>query len=257
MKKIFLTLIVFLSIIYFGFSQVNTEKMRKDESELGFNQQINLLFGLNKGNEEFTKVEGRFRTDYISEKFVTFFVGNIEYVEGNKSIISNKGFLHLRTVTGLAKWLDIEFFTQSEFNRFIRMRERYLGGSNLRIKPISYFGSDSSTQFSIRLSFGAMYEYENQGSNELHKIHRLVRSTNNVNIYWKINEVFSLSEIAYFQPDISDFSDYRILNDFSLIFKISEHFKFFTSLNYRYDSDPTADLKNYDLELRNGIEIEF
>lgn len=257
MKNVVFACLLFIFYNQITFAQVNTEKMRKDESELGFNQKIDLLFGINKGNEEFTKVEGSFRTDYIAEKFITFLVGNIEYVEGNNSIISNKGFLHLRTVKGISNIIDLEVFAQSEFNRFIRMRERYLGGSDIRIKPFNYYDSDSSTQFSLRLSIGAMYEYENQGTNNSHQIYRLIRSTNNLNIFWKINEVFSLSEIVYFQPDLGNFNDYRILNDFSLVFSISSHFKFITTLNYRYDSDPTADLKKYDLELQNGFEIEF
>lgn len=240
------------------FSQVNTEKMRQEHRPKGFYHNINVIFGLNKGNEEFSKIEGGFRTDYISNSFNSMFIGNIEYVEGNNSVITNKGFLHLRTIFALNNYFDLELFTQSEYNRFISMRERYLGGTGIRLEPIDkYYKPDSSALISFHIGFGIMYEYENQGVASVGKIHRLIRGTNNINFLWQINKVFSISEIIYFQPDYGNLQDYRILNDFSLMFKIAKHFGFFTRLNYRYDSEPTEGVKEYDIQIENGITIEF
>jgi len=62
---------------------------------------------------------------------------------------------------------------------------------------------------------------------------------------------------GYYQFDVERFSDYRLLAEARLQFKITENFAFNTSMNFRYDSEPPIAIKKHDLELSNGISISF
>ena len=249
-------LLIFSATSLYG--QVNVEKMRKRNINNGWYNTLNMNISLNRGNEEYFKIQGGFRTDYVVDRFSTFFVGNAEYQEGNESIITNKGFLHLRGVYSLTRLLDGEIFTQAEYNEFINLRERYLGGGGIRLQIFdNLFGADTASRVSLHIGIGAMYEYEELGKNDKYDIYRIIRSTNNVNFYWRINQVFSISEVAYIQPDFANFKDFRMLNDLVLKFNISDNVSFLATLHYRYDSEPVEGIKKFDLDLSNGIQVVF
>jgi hypothetical protein len=251
-------ILIFLFSAFILNSQVNTEKMRKDDISNGWFNKIAAEVALKSGNEEYMKIASNFRTDYVKNNFLTFLVGNIEYKEGNNAIITNKGFLHLRSIYSVNHFWDVEAFTQAEYNEFIEMKERYLGGSGIRLEPVNiFYGEDKKSLFALHIGIGVMYEYEHQGNAETSKIFRLIRSTNNINLLWKINDVFSISEIVYFQPDLENFDDFRILNDLALTFKVFENVSFYINMNYRFDSDPFLEIGNYDFALTNGIEVRF
>jgi hypothetical protein len=257
MHKYFFVVILIISSIS-AFSQVNTEKMRKENITNGWYNSFGVEFALKKGNEEYGRIRSNFRTDIVYKNKMVFLVGNIEYKEGNDQIITNKGFLHLRGVFSQNSFWDIEAFTQAEYNEFIDMKERYLGGAGVRIEPVNiYYGKNRDSFLKIHFGSAMMLEYENQASADSSYIFRLIRNTSNINIHWKINEILSLTEIAYFQPDIMNFSDHRILNDLSLNFKVFEILSFFVRMNFRYDSKPFADIENYDIEITNGIQIDL
>ena len=84
-----------------------------------------------------------------------------------------------------------------------------------------------------------------------------LRSTNYISVNWKENERFHLIAIAYFQQSLERGTDYRVLSDTSLIFKLTDNVVFRVSLNYRLDNEPPVDVKKYDLELSNGLNLMF
>ena len=74
---------------------------------------------------------------------------------------------------------------------------------------------------------------------------------------WVINVSVKINNVLYFQPNISSFKDYRVLNDFSLIAKLSDEIYFTTSLTLRCDSRPPSSLKAFDSVLDVGIGYAF
>ena len=250
-------IIIFLLSFTALFSQVNTEEMRKFGIENGWHHSAGFNFGLNKGNTELLSIGANYRTDYMKDKFGTFMVGSVNYQESENQKILYKGFLHLRGMYDIFSRTQVESFLQKEFNEFILLNDRNLAGAGLRFNPLKLGStSDTTTAFRLFTGFGMMFENESYDVTE-DPNKNLVRSTNYITMEWKINEIFSLSTITYYQFALTDLQDYRILNDSSLQFKISDAFSFNFTVSYRYDNNPQTDVKKYDLALTNGIAVIF
>lgn len=256
MKRFFLL----ISIIFFAniniISQVNTEKFRKEFEEVGFFGNVSFAAGLASGNSEFVKVKGASRIDYAGKGFDFFLVGNYEFQEANEAKVVNKGFAHLRSIVDLSPKFFLELFLQKEFNQFILLEDRNLAGAGLRTDLIKLFSDIEDSPLEIFLGTGLMFE------NERHNVSissetNLIRSTNYLTIKWQIDNSISFITINYFQFDIERFRDHRLVSDTGLNFLITKNLSFNSSVSYRFDNEPVENVKNFDLELTNGITFNF
>lgn len=240
-----------------AYSQVNTEAIRSSKIDDGFRSRIDLLFGLNSGNSEFISGEARLRLDYIQSNYRSFIAGEIAYKEGNNAVISDKGFLHGRYIYKLNELLEPELFIQKEYNEFVLLSDRNLGGAGIRFTLSNTdFIADSSAEFDMFFGTGIMYEME-----EINiipeQITEIVRSTNYLTVTWRPSETFLFNSVTYFQVDINRLNDHRILNDTKLQFKITKAVSFVFNMSYRFDKEPPLGVREYDLELKNGITVEI
>lgn len=251
---------VFLVIVFSCFSlysQVNTEAIRSSKINEGFHSRIDLLFGLNSGNSEYVSGEAKLRLDYIESEYRSFIAGEIAYKEGNKSVISDKGFLHGRFIYNMTELLEPEFFIQKEYNEFVSLTDRNLAGVGMRFTISNTdFVADSVAEFDLFLGVGAMYEMEEIKVSPVITT-EILRSTNYLTLKWKPTENFLLNSVTYFQVDVNRLNDHRILNDTKLQFKITNAVSFVFNMNYRFDKEPPPGIKEYDLELKNGISVEI
>lgn len=239
-----------------AYAQVNTEKFRKEFNETGFFGKVSLAAGLASGNSEFVNVKSAARVDYAGKDFDFFLVGNYEFQEAKSEKVVNKGFAHLRSIITLNSSLSLEFFLQKEFNQFILLEDRNLAGSGLRLDVVKLFSDENDSPVEIFGGAGLMFE------NELYDISvspetNLFRSTNYLTIKWQVNEGFSFIAINYFQFDVERLNDYRIVSDTGVNFLITKNLSFNSSLSWRFDNEPVEGVKNYDLELTNGITFSF
>jgi|APTNR8051073442_1049403.scaffolds.fasta_scaffold18686_2 putative salt-induced outer membrane protein YdiY len=249
--------LLFLFFAISAYSQVNTEAIRSSKIDDGFRSRIDLLFGLNSGNSEFISGEAKLRLDYIQSNYRTFLAGELAYKEGNNAVISDKGFLHGRYIYKLDSLLEPELFIQKEFNEFVLLSDRNLLGAGVRLTLSNTdFVADSSAEIDIYLGSGIMYEMEEINIIPT-QITEIIRSTNYMTITWKPSENFLLNSVTYFQVDINRLNDHRILNDTKLQFKITKAVSFVFNMNYRFDKEPPQGIREYDLELKNGITVEI
>ncbi len=262
MKKIFsaLSLIMFILILItnFSFAQVNTEKLRKDSLKQGFSGNAGLEFGLNAGNSNYLSLDGNLRLDYLINKLDFFLVSDYEYKEGNKQKILDQGFTHLRCDIALSSTSFLEFFTQKEFNNFISLKDRNLIGSGLRFNILNKTHiKNKNSNINIFLGIGTMFENEVYNVQPQQITKNLIRSTNYLDFYWQPDTLINFSLVNYFQPYVSSVKNFRWLADANLKFLISRSFSFITHFALRYDNQPVAYIKKYDLELTNGIIVSF
>ena len=251
---------LFIIVLITGLTQaqINTEKLRSKTTENGFNGNAGVEFGLNKGNSNYLSVNGNLRLDYLINRLDFFLVSNYEYKEGNGQKIIYQGFTHLRCVIPLSGRTFLEFFTQKEFNDFILLNDRNLIGSGLRfniLNPVS--NTEISSGIKIYLGIGAMFENEVYNTQPLGIKKNLIRSTNYLDFYWQADSLMKFSFVNYFQPYVLSIKNFRWLADTNLKFHISKNFSFITHFTLRYDNQPVANLKKYDLELTNGISVQF
>jgi hypothetical protein len=249
-------LIVSISLFDSIAGQVNTEAMRSEDVRFGFSNQFSLDVGYEKANNEVLDLASEYRLDYIKQKnFHSFMIISLENAyekEENtpKNIITNKGFVHLRTTKILTPEYQVEIFTQYEFNEFLLLNDRYLLGSGLRI------GFNNNKLSTTYLGIGFMVEKETYNL-DLENEKNLLRSTNYIKNNIALNSTIDLSNTCYFQIASENLNDYRILYDGSLDFHVNDYFAITIEFNYRYDNDPQGDLGNSYIQISNGVSFNF
>ncbi|MBD3290963.1 DUF481 domain-containing protein [candidate division KSB1 bacterium] len=248
---------IFLLSAFRVFGQVNTETLRKSDLDKGLHGKVQFQLGLNTGNSEYLKMKSNFRLDYMAEDYYSF--GVVEYQRGLEAdeLFINKGFAHVRYIHSLLSTLRWELFAQKEFNDFILLLDRNLAGAGLRKSFILQPEKDGNRCY-FKLHFGAGLMWENEEiDTDPDTETNIVRSTNYISIDWKIDDRLQLIHINYFQFDVENLPDYRVLAESTLSFSITKAFRFQTSLEFRYDNKPPLSVKKYDLELTNGVSFAF
>lgn len=237
-------------------AQVNTETLRKDEKKNGWYGTLSTSLGYQTGNSEYLQFKSSARVDYLHNKYYSFLIFNYNRGSQDKELFLNRAFVHLRGTYNFYNNLFLEVFGQTEFDDFIKLKDRNLLGSGLRIRVFKSdkFPNDNSS-LHFFLGLGIMWEKE-----ELEDpgtiVTEIFRSTNYISFYWKIDERVTFNYINYYQRSLDDFKrDYRILLESNLGFYLTQSVIFTASVKYRYDSLPPTDVKNYDFELNNGISI--
>lgn len=247
--------ISFLAIsIYFiaeSSAQVNTEAMRKSELKAGLTSTNSLNIQLTKGNSDYLIYKGQIRLDYINGKFHFFAISNLKRGEQKNKKFINKGFIHLRGVRSLSNKISTEVFAQVEYDDFIKLKRRKLGGIGLRI-----LGFQKPGLVTIHLGIGAMKEIETytvvtEGKKDL------LRSTNYLTANFSLNKIVDFFATGYYQLDVQSTSDYRILFDGGLAIKLFKNLIFSANVGYRFDNEPMPGIKTYDVNLINGISLRF
>ena len=247
-----ITKIVVLPFLFLGVcvSQINTESMRTGESIDGIKNEITINFSLEKADVEVVEFETKYRMDYtINKNLVSFLIVNYkngyQKNNGEKNQIVKKGFTHLRITQNFIPQIYGELFFQIGFNDFLSIKERKLAGFGVRIKEHikslkSFFG------------FGLMNEIEKYDS-----ILNLVRSTNYLTLDFQILKDIKFTNTTYYQVDISNKSDYRILYNSGFNIKLIKNLNFEMSINFRYDNESQNNANKQYVQITNGITYQF
>ena len=248
--KIIFFLFIFISL---SICQVNTESMRKSNLNEGIFNKISIDLDYdNADDNEILNINFSYRIDFIKSDFNTFMKLNYENgydkTDGYKNTINNKGFCHIRYTKNLIEKYFLETFIQYEFNDFLNIEDRYLLGLGTRIQV------DTKDNNSIFLGIGLMNEKEIYSNNDAKN---LIRSTNYLSNSINIKDNITLSNIIYFQLDIGDANDYRILYDSSINVETVKNLFLHFAINYRYDNDPHENSSENYTQLLSGIEYEF
>jgi len=254
MKKLLMHISVLLLAGSTVFSQVNIEKHRKTETEVGFSGLANISVSAKTGNKDIQEVDLEGRVDYQAEKFYAFAVAQGEYGWQGGKEFSNQALLHLRYVHNLSKKIKLEIFTQIDYNKARLLLFRSLGGLGLRFNIIK------SKVSSLSYGIAGMTEHEKYDLPEtaVHPVTTSVFRLSNYLAYrLKLNGNASVASVIYYQPKADEFKDSRILSENSLFVKISKKFGLSVEFNLRYDRKPPDGKKSLDTKTKFGFSIGF
>jgi len=229
-------------------AQVNMEKERRALAGNGVSGDLGVTYSLILGNSELYELGLSPNAVWRLRRHQVFTINELERVSSDDGSIINKGFSHLRYNFDLARCFVYEAFAQAQYDKSRDLIARYLAGAGLRTKIIRRDG------MLLALGITGMYEYEESSSGE---ITRLARSSDYISVKIDNGGRLILGATAYFQPAVSDWSDLRVLVEADLTATIAGNLAFTHSLSYRYDSEPPAGIKEYDLEIRNGLKLIF
>lgn len=244
---------------------VNTEKLRSAGEE-GWLAEAGLDFGLTRNKAGQTlRLGSRLRVEYDTEKSRWMLLGaynltqfrNVEDPGSVPRNFANNAFGHLRYNYLANDWLTWEVFTQLQHDEIQQINNRLLSGTGPRVKLLR---TDSS-----QLYFGLLYMYEHEASTDFIETpeetlekdvslfdHRL---STYLSGGFQITETFNINHVTYFQPNLEDFSDFRVSSETSFSLKISEKLAFRTYFQLVYDRRPPIPVPNLMYTLNNGLEI--
>ena len=262
MKKLPLILVLLIVLLTLSFSksfsQINTELIRKISPDKGWYNSLALSISSVSGNSEYMDYALGFRSDMFFDKVYTFLAGQLRYNEGTGKINLSRGFIHYRFVYDAIDLASPEGYVQKNYDRSIFLDDRWIVGGGLRFKFLNIDPkNDSSVKVTFTLGEGGFFEYEKIGPAAGDYTTRLARQSTYLNVNLQFNKIFSFNATGYFQNSFESFSDHRILANMTALVKPMNHLSFGLNLNYRYDNEPTGDLKKYFLEINNTIAFEF
>jgi hypothetical protein len=246
--KLYFLLYLTVFCIAPAMGQVNTEKLRRGLDEDGFAGGVEAVYSITQGNSDlmvFGLMPGFVWRIGGSQIFM---INELETASADGGDLINRGFSHLRFNYELHPSWVYELFLQAQYDKSQDLAARYLAGSGLRMRIIR----KELTQLSVGV--GAMFEYEEVDSGE---ITRIARGSNYISFRTEKPDRSAISSTVYIQPKFSDANDIRILGEAALELMISNNLAFTNTLVYRYDSEPTEDIKEYDLKIKGGLKVIF
>ena len=105
-----------------------------------------------------------------------------------------------------------------------------------------------------------MYEMEEYDLPE-DAIHPLSADVSRVSTYLTFNvalaEYLNLISITYYQPEIGNWNDLRVLSENAIAVAVTEQLDLLIGFNLRYDSEPPDDIKDLDTITKIGFELSF
>lgn len=236
---------------------VSIENMHvsSEKKESGFDAKVTLDINGKNGNTKKIKAGFGSRLQWYEKNSTRFIVLNYERGESAGVSDAEKGFVHFRNIWYRTVFLSWEIFSQLESNKFTRLTLRALLGGGVRLKLIS-----DSKNHAAYLGLGAFRSKEKLDE-KLGTTDAGVDYENRANLYlaykFKITRHSRLINTLFYQPDINEISDYRLLEQFALQVDINKRFAFKLSIDVTHDNQPPQNIKNTDTSYNTGFEYRF
>ena len=257
-KKIFyLMVFCFTTSIFFGQSIVNTEKLfNKNKEGLQVSSEFN---GTSiSGNASVFILGYSLNFSYKRNKSFLRLLSGGQYISQNKNEVSNSAFSQLRYDYQINHKSRYFMFTQLQSNAILLFNRRLLAGLGYR-KNLINIERDSSSRINFDLSIGIMQEEEVLNRSRLPQNEKYytnyTRSIISMVGSWKYKKKITVINTTYFQQYLFSISDYRLLNETNMLYKLNKNLSLSVDIEYRFDSDPPSQLTNKDLNSNLGLVI--
>lgn len=255
-KKVFLPLVSFV-LLYGAFNAhaiVSMENIHLGKPPQGFVGSYQLDLALETGNTEQADAATGVKLQWTEGKITDFVLANYEYGESARVTNKNKGFAHYRHIEQLDNRFAWEGFTQLSSNQFTNLTLRALAGGGVRIT----LGEVTDSQ-AFFLGLGMFYEREELDSKypDEAAIENTLRANTYLVMKYHFNAFVSLVSTTYYQPDLSDFTDFRVIEDLSLVSKLNDALSINVAIDIGHDSMPPRDIKKTDSSVKVGIVVNF
>ncbi len=215
--------------------------------------EISLSAKFNSGNSDTQSLGIAGKGQYSEETWLIYAIAAYSYGESNSIKDTNDGIAHLRYVHEIEDTpYDYEFFIQTEFNEFQDIKSRNLAGANIRRD----FATLPFDKFYIGL--GLFYSYmEPDTVTDLDPVYERVKLNTYISFVKKINDAFSVTYLGYYQPNVEEFSDYRIFQIVQFTTAITEHIGISFDVLHKYNATPYHDIEKTDIRSTINLKYKF
>ena len=245
------TLLILLGLSpILGASQIiNMEAKRLQGTEEGWAGSADVYFNYLQNTRKLITFGARLHTGQLKKKRRLLFLGDVSLSRADQSDLVNKGYLHARYNYEWSKTITPEVFGQAQYNSVQRIDLRTLLGAGPRFRI-----HDNDT---LEAYFGTlyMYEYENIGDSTAYLTAH--RSSSYLSLNYFVSDIFSISNITYYQPSLVDFADFRVSTETSLNIYLNKRFTIRILYSLLYDSRQVEGLPNQYHTFKNSLGIRF
>ena len=234
---------------------VSMESVHLGKPPQGFTGAFELSIDAEYGNTEEVSASTGLKLQWSEDKNIDFVLANYVYGESSGVKNENKAFVHLRHIHQRNNRFAWEVFSQLSNDEFTSLNLRALIGGGVRLAL-----GELTDKRAFYLGLGGFYEREqldidNAASNE--ETEETVRGNTYLVLKYQFNSHVSLVSSTYYQPAIDKFSDYRAIEDASLVSKLSDDFSLRVGLNIQHDSEPPPDVEKTDTSINIGMALNF
>lgn len=209
---------------------VNVESARLDENKMGWQGLVDLNFMALKNNAHLFQFNNKLRAQYVKDRHRWLLLHDINVNMSGTFNFEQNTFQHLRYGWMVDSPLVLEAFVQNQYDKIQLIKHRLLAGVGLRLMflekglLVTYYG------------ITAMGEYEqeiNQTKGDLY-----ARMSTYLNLKFTLKDWLHWYNTAYYQPLFSNVTDYRIMVNSTLEFKVNHRLSMVTRFGMNYDSSP-------------------
>lgn len=229
-------------------------RVKSAEKSAGFDVKLSLDIAGNNGNTQKVKAGLGARVQEYKADGTWFGVLNAEYGESADVKDTDKTFFHFRHIWYLDTNLALEAFTQLESNEFTRLKLRALAGAGVRWQVLN------NPNHSAYIGLGLFRSKEELDPGLLVTDAGVVYN-NRLNGYLvyklAITDHSRFVNTIYYQPDINETSDYRLLEQFGLQLDITDNLSFKLSVDVAHDSEAPQQIEPTDTSYNTGFEYRF
>lgn len=234
---------------------VNMESVHLGKPSQGFSGNFDLTVDAEYGNTEKASVATGLKLQWAEDTKTSFVLGNYAYGENAGVKNKNKSFVHLRHIRQFEETKAWEALTQFSNNEFTSLKLRALIGGGVRLNL-----GDISESSAMYLGLGGFYEREKldvdatSGAEETESAFR-------GNFYfvakYQFNNNVSLVSSTYYQPALDEFSDFRAIENASIVSKLTKDLSLKLGIDIQHDSEPPPNVENTDAGVTIGFSVKF
>lgn len=221
----------------------------------GFSGEVDLAASGASGNTERSDIAAGTRLEWHRERHTDLLVASHAYGRAAGVTNTDKSFLHLRHIYQRVPDRAWEGFVQAERDEFARLSYRGLIGGGARFTLIER--TDERAAF---FGLGAMYVRERltevAGLTD-HGTETLWRGNLYFVIKYRVREGIALVNSTYYQPALSEPSDYRLLDTAELKIDLTGQLALKLSIGIVHDSRPPQSVRGTDVTYRTGLSWSF
>lgn len=230
---IFILLVTFVNLSYSQLVNIEKRRQRANDTIIGA---VGLSASFLKNTKEVKKLSSSLALEWNKGKSTFLLYADLAYSNVDGSDILNSGYQHFRYNYTLTKPknLTLESFFQNQYNLIKLLSNRNIVGGGPR------FRIHDKGKFYLYFSPLLMYEREVL-SDGIGTVTNLFKGDFYISTGVELNDVFSINHVTYYQPDMSQFEDFRLFSETSFGFKAFKRLIFSFNYQFSYDSRPPTD----------------
>lgn len=234
-----------------AWSQIlNVESLRKVTDTSGISGSINVSLAIKRNVNDFIIFGSDIHLQYKMNDHLVLLKNDLRFLKIDNDDFSNNGITHLRYNYRFQERVRWEFFAQAQYNKIALIDFRGLLGTGPRFKLTT------AEKYKFYLGTLAMYEYE-ELADGVTPINRDFRGSAYLSFSLYPTNRVTIVSTTYYQPLLSDFADYRISSESTLLVEIFSSLGLQVTYRFYYDAFPAIGIQNSQYDFSTGLTYTF